>query len=178
MKILRRTRFGNPVLREPVRHLQKQEILSDDVQRLIADMHYTLEKKQYGIGLAAPQVGRKLAITVLGIKPTPSRPNLEPFKATLINPKIIETYGTRTGMWEGCISFGVGADSPYAKALQYKKVKVRWLDEHAERHEQVFEDFPAHVVQHEVDHLNGVLFVDRVRDNKTFITIGEFKKRQ
>ncbi|MGI8648025.1 MAG: peptide deformylase [Mycobacteriales bacterium] len=176
MKLLRRTRFGDPVLRLQTRSLTYEEILSPETQELIQNMRYTVEKKRYGVGLAAPQVGKSLAISVIGIKATPTRPNLKPFDATIINPAIVETFGKRTGLWEGCISCGVGNDVLYAKALRYKKVRVRWQDERTRSHEAVFEGIVAHVLQHEIDHLNGVLFVDRVRDNKTMITIAEYKK--
>lgn len=176
MKILRRTRFGDPILRLQARLLTREEILSSDTQELIQNMRYTVEKKRYGVGLAAPQIGRSLAISVINIKATPARPNLEQFSATIINPAIVETFGRQTFLWEGCISCGVGNDLLYAKALRYKKVRVCWQDECARQREAVFEGIIAHVLQHEIDHLNGVLFVDRVRDNKTMITIGEYKK--
>lgn len=60
--------------------------------------------------------------------------------------------------------------------LRYKKVRACWQDERAHQYEAVFEDIIADILQHEIDHLNSVLFVDRVRDNKTMITIGEYKK--
>jgi peptide deformylase len=176
-KILRKTNFGNPILREVSRTLTSDEIISADIQTLIGDMRHTTAKKQYGVGLAAPQVGVAVALSVIAIKPTPSRPDSMEFDQVIINPEVIEGIGSRIGMWEGCISFGSGEDTPYAKALRYKKVRVRYLDERAVLHEEVLEGLPAHVFQHEVDHLNGILFVDRVRDSKTYITIGEYKKR-
>jgi len=102
-KILRRTVFGNPILREVTRRLTPEEILSDEIQTLIADMRYTVEQRKYGVGLAAPQVGVAVALSVVGIKPTPNRPNSERFETVLINPEIIETYGRRQGMWGGVL---------------------------------------------------------------------------
>lgn len=122
MKILKRTQFGDPLLRQVARRLSDEEILSPEIQELITDMYYTLDKKKYGVGLAAPQVGSALAISVIGIKATPSRPDLPDQKLTIINPEITEYYGKRTGMWEGCIS----GTTIYAKAMRYKKVRVRW----------------------------------------------------
>lgn len=177
MKLLLRTQFGNPILRAPVCTLTNQEISSPDTQELISNMRYTLFKRQYGVGLAAPQIGRSLALSVIGIKPTPSHPKNPTVDLVIINPEIVNTYGKRIGMWEGCISLGKGTDLPYAKALRYKKVHVRYQDEHAELHEQDFSGITAHVLQHEIDHLNGTLFVDRVKDTKTYTTISEYKKR-
>jgi peptide deformylase len=174
MKILKRAQFGNPVLREVARRLSGEDIKSPDTQMLIEDMYYTLDKKKYGVGLAAPQVGRGVAIATIGIKATPTRPDLKDKKLTIINPEIVNYYGKRSGMWEGCIS----GTTIYAKAMRYKKVRVRWQDETAKVHEQDFDGFMAHVLQHEIDHLNGVLFVDRVKDSKTYMTIAEYKKRK
>jgi peptide deformylase len=173
MKILKRAEFGNPILREVARCLTDAEIKSPETQVLIEDMYYTLDKKKYGVGLAAPQVGRGVSISTIGIKATPTRPDLKDEKLTIINPEIINYYGQKTGMWEGCIS----GTTIYAKAMRYKKIKMQWQDENAQHHEQDFDGFMAHVLQHEVDHLNGVLFVDRVKDSKTYMTIAEYKKR-
>lgn len=177
MKTLRRTLFGNPILREKARHLTEDEILSKDIQLLIAAMRDSLTTRKFGVGLAAPQIGRSIALSVIAIKPTPNRPNVEKVDMVVINPEVVRTYGRRTGMWEGCLSFGSGPDSPYAKALRYKKIRVRYFDESAKRHEADFEGLTAHVLQHEIDHLNGVLFVDRVKDPKTYITQSEYRKR-
>jgi peptide deformylase len=178
MKVLKKTSFGNPILRQVAQRLSPEEIANDEIQQLITDMYYTLEKKKYGVGLAAPQVDMPVAISTIHIQPVPWRPDVEEYKLTVINPEIVKAYGRRQGMWEGCISFcGDQKDFPYAKALRYKKVRVRYLDEQAVEHEADFEGLLAHVLQHETDHLNGVLFVDRVRDNSTFITTSEYTKR-
>lgn len=171
-KILKKTEFGNPILRAVAQRLNKDEILSDKIQTLIADMYYTVERKQYGVGLAAPQVGRSVAISVIAIKSTPSRPALEPEKLTIINPEIVQFYGRKASMWEGCIS---GLEL-YAQVPRYKKLRLTWMDEQAHEHEQDFDGFIAHVLQHEVDHLNGILYVDKIRDTKSIITIREYKK--
>lgn len=176
MKILRTTQFGNPILRGVSRHLKPEEIRSDVVQALIADMRYNLSVKKFGIGLAAPQVGRDLALSVIDIKPTPNRPELEKFEMVIINPRIVETYGKRQGMWEGCISAGPGTSTLFARALRYKRIRISFLDEHAQPHEADFDGLAAHVLQHETDHLNGILFVDRVRDTRTYMTEGEYRK--
>lgn len=172
MHILRRAQFGNPILRTSAQHLTRQAIIETSTQVLLKNMRYTLEKKSYGVGLAAPQIQQSLAIAIVGIKPTPTRPNLPAVNLTLINPKITGRYGKPSGQWEGCIS---GPDL-YGKALRYPKIRLHWLDEKAHPHEKYFEDLLAQVIQHEVDHLNGILFVDRVKDSKTYMTFSEYKK--
>jgi len=172
-KLLTKTEFGNPILRKQNRLLSDKEILSSKIQQLIQNMYFTLEKKKYGVGIAATQVGENIAISTIDTKPTPTRPDLKRQKLTIINPEIIKTYGKKKPMWEGCIS----GSELYAKVPRYKKIRLSWKDEKAKIHEQDFDGFLAHVIQHEVDHLNGVLFVDRVEDTKSYMTFGEYKKR-
>lgn len=175
-KILTLTRAGNPILREVMPEVPPENIASAEIQDLIADIRYTNQQKQYGVGLAAPQVGVRYALSVIGIKPTPNRPNLEPFEQVIINPKY-EGIGRRTGMWEGCQSVGSGDDILYGKALRYKEINAEWFDEKGEHHKRLLDGFVAQVFQHETDHLNGILFVDKVRDSKTFIMADEYRER-
>jgi len=171
-KILRKTEFGNLLLRSTPHQLTSEEILSSAVQELIENMYFTLEHRKYGVGIAAPQLGRGLAISAIDTKPTPTRPNLVRQKLTIINPEITKVYGPRTNEWEGCIS----GTELYAKVPRYKKVRLRWCDEKSQLHTQDFEGFLAHVIQHEVDHLNGILFVDKVEDTSSYMTFREYKK--
>ena len=171
-KRLTKAEFGNPLLRETAKVLSKAEILSAEVQKLIADMYDALENRKYGVGIAAPQLGHSLAINVIDTKPTATRPDLQRQKLTIINPVITKTYGRRKPMWEGCLS---GPDL-YAQVPRYTKVRLQWHDESAVQHEQDFDGFIAHVIQHEVDHLNGILFVDKVKDTKSYMTTKEYKK--
>jgi peptide deformylase len=175
--LLEVTQFGNPILRDVAKRLTPEEILSDEVQTLIANMCFTLQEREYGVGLAAPQIGSNLALSVIGIKPTPTRPNLEIFNTVLINPQVVETFGRKRQMWEGCVSSGELENTLYAKVPRYKKVRLTWLDENAVEHDEILDGFVAHVAQHETDHLNGILFVDRVKDTKTYMLAGEYKKR-
>lgn len=176
MRLLKLTRFGNPVLRQRARELSVEKIKSDEIQQLIANIRYTNEQKKYGMGIAAPQVGESVALSVIGIKPTPTRPDLERFEQVIINPSY-EGKGRRTGMWEGCQSCGSGKDILYGKALRYKTIRAIWYDEHGVSHDEELTGFVAHVFQHETDHLNGILFVDRVRDTGTYMMADEYRKR-
>lgn len=177
MKIMNITEFGNSVLREKARKLTIQEIKSQKIQQLIKNMRHTLTEQKLGVGLAAPQIGESVALAVVAVQPTRHRPEIDPLELVLINPKIIETYGYRTQMWEGCISSGSGKVGLFAKTPRYKKVKVSYIDEKAVRQQKVFTDLPAQIMQHEIDHLNGLLFVDHVKDTKTFMTMKEYKKQ-
>ncbi len=124
-EILKVTRFGNPILREKARLLTPDEILGGSIQTLISNMQFTLVKKSYGVGIATPQVGESFALSVIGIKPTPTRPNLKPFNTVIINPEITKTYGLPKDMWEGCISCGTGSNTIYAQVPRYEKVKLK-----------------------------------------------------
>lgn len=170
-------RLGNPLLRQIARNLTSTEILSDEIQEFIADIRYTLEKENYGVGMAATQMGRDLALAIIGVKPTPTRPNLKPFNAVIINPKIVEAFGRKRAVWEGCMSCGHKKDVLYAKVPRYNKIRLKYLDEKAVEHDEILEGFPAQVAQHEVDHLNGIMFLDLVRDKKSFMLADEYRKR-
>jgi peptide deformylase len=175
MKILRRTQFGNPILRQKARVLGKDEILSDEIQDLIKNLRYTLLNRDYGIGIAAPQVGQSVALSVIELRSTRTRPNLpksEWVSMAIINPEVIKTDNKPIEQWEGCLSF----DNAFAKVPRYKKIRVRYLDEKAKVHEKDMDGLMAHVFQHETDHLNGILFVDKVKDAKTYMTESEYLK--
>lgn len=175
--VLTATRFGNPALRQVAKRLTADEVLSNKIQTLIKDITHTVRERSYGVGLAAPQVGVSVALSVIGIKPTPNRPDLKVFETVIINPEVAETYGQPKPAWEGCISCGTNDDTLFAQLLRYERIKLRWLDEKALQHEEILEGFIAQVAQHETDHLNGVLFVDHVTDPKTFMMADEYRKR-
>ena len=170
------TQFGNSVLREKTVSLTKQIVLSKITKQLIIDMKYLLLDKKLGIGLAGPQVGSSLNLAVIELRRTPLHPEIDMLSLVIINPKITKIFGRKYQMWEGCISSGAGKAGLYAKVPRYKKIELEYLDENAVKHKKVFEGLSAHVIQHEVDHLNGIIFVDKVVDTKTFMSITEYKK--
>lgn len=176
-RILRRTNFGNPILREPTRSVSLEEISSPEVQELIANLRHTVDHAYAGVGLAAPQVGAPLAIARIAIKPTKLRPNRQPFDQVIINPEIIETHGRRIRRWEGCLSFGSGANIPYGETWRWREVTAKFLNESGEEVITRLGGLAAHVYQHEVDHLNGILFTDRLTSPSTLMMSSEFRKR-
>lgn len=175
MSVLLLTRFGNPILRESTPELSLTEIKSNVIQACIADLKICIQSKDYGVGLAAPQVGKKLSIAVIDIKPTKTRPNAEEYQSVMINP-MYEGVGRRVSLWEGCLSTGLGKNTLYGKALRYKTIDATWQDETGSYNHKELSGLPAHVFQHETDHLNGILFVDRVRDTKTYMLADEYRK--
>jgi peptide deformylase len=175
---LKRIEFGNPILRQKARRLTGAEIASKKTQRLIKDMQTTLTKFKLGVGLAAPQIGESIAVSVISFQPTKHRPDMTPFDLVVINPEVVQTYGRKKQLWEGCISGGAGKAGLFAKVPRYKKVRVKYFDEKAVQHVEEFEGLQAHVLQHEIDHLNGILFVDLVKDTTSYTTYSEYLKLQ
>lgn len=175
-KLLERTQFGNPILRKTAKNLTPKEIRNFEVQQLIADIKFTLKTKKYGVGLAAPQVGRSLALSVILIRPTPARADREKFESVIINPSYVGS-GKKEPMWEGCLSFGTKNSPVFAQAMRYKKITVKYHDENGDLQSKMLEGLPAHVFQHETDHLNGVLFPERVKDHTTWMNAAEYRKR-
>src|SRR3989344_5994397 len=174
MKTLQRTEFGDPVLREVASRRTPKQSVSPKTKALIRDMRHTLTSKKMGVGLAAPQVGEGVALAVIAIHPTAHRSEVDPLDLAIINPRITKFIGRRPQMWEGCISAGTGG--LFAKVPRYKTIRLSYFDEQGKRHNREFAGLPAQVIQHEVDHLNGILFVDRVKDTKTYMTMKEYKK--
>lgn len=167
----------DPILHEKCRKLTKQEIASEEIQQLIDDMKYTCDKENYGVGLSANQVGLNLAISVVAIKPTVGRPNLQNFDKVLINTEIIEKFNNKVPMWEGCLSTARDNNNEPAMALvpRYEKIRVRYYDRCGKIHDEIIENFIAQVVQHETDHLNGVLFTDFI-DNLDLISNKQYRE--
>lgn len=177
MSWLSRREFGDPILRQKARRISKHDLMSVDVQKLIQDMKRTLTSLELGVGLAAPQVGKSLQLFVVAIQPLPHRPVITPFEQVFVNPKILQTYGKPVQLWESCISSGPGQAGLFAKVPRYPKVKVSYQDERGNAFVETYSGLPAHVIQHEVDHLHGVLFVDKVTNPKTFMTYHEYIKQ-
>lgn len=177
MSVLKRRQFGDPILRQVTRRLDRAEITSEPTRRLIADMRQTLRSNELGVGLAAPQVGHGIALFVVWIEPTAHRPQVDTFSATIINPTITAHHGRRVQQWEGCISGGShGTADLFAKVPRYNRIEVEYTDEQGLVHIEIFTGLLAQIMQHEIDHLNGVLFVDKVKDTKTYMTNAEYKK--
>jgi len=176
MNDLKITQFGDQILRDISEPVSSDEIDSDKLTSLIRSMRFLLKEKKLGIGLAAPQVGSNKSLAIIELQKTELRPDVEELSLLIINPKIVQTYGYRTQLWEGCISSGDGSANLFAKVPRYKKITLKYTDESGETHTKDFTGLVAHVLQHEIDHLNGVLFVDRVKDTKTYKTYREYKK--
>ena len=142
------TLYPSPVLRKPAEPI---EAFDGELEAIVAAMFVRMRESK-GVGLAAPQVGLKKRILVL------NHTGEEGDDLVLVNSETLELAGPRTTYEEGCLSFpGI-----YGEVLRPDRCKVRYQDLAGETHEQEFEGFQARVIQHEQDHLEGVLLVDRM----------------
>ena len=139
----------NPILRQRAKELAYEEIKNQDIQKLIADMKETVEPAG-GVGLAAPQVGFSVRLIVIAIQN----------KITvLINPEIINFSWRKEVAEEGCLS----VPGKWGSVKRAKIIKVKALSENGEVVKFKAKDLFARVIQHEIDHLNGMLFTDRAK---------------
>ena len=161
MTVRKVIKMGNPLLREVAKEFTKDEILSGDMQDLITDMWDAMYAYD-GIGLAAPQIGLSRQLAVIHLEEDSERyPDLvESKKFIIFNPSISVLDETKQEFWEGCLSVP-GLRGPVSSP---RKIKVDYLDENAKENSIELEDFLATVFQHELDHLFGKLFVDRMED--------------
>ena len=175
MTVLDIVTVGDPVLRERARELSTEELRSDEVQRLIDDMIET-KRAAHGAGIAANQVGRALRVAVVEVQPgNPRYPYKPPVDLTVIvNPEIEPVDDELFAVNEGCLSVpGLRGD-----VERNVNIRVRYLDRDGQPREEIRRGLTAGTFQHEVDHLDGVLFLDRVRDPSTFSTWEQFDRHR
>ena len=159
-------KMGTPLLRETATEFSKEEIPHEETKQLLIDMWETLDFAG-GIGLAAPQIGVSKQLAVIKLSEDSDRyPDMETTDPYVIfNPQITVLDTELQGFWEGCLS--VPGLRGYVE--RPRKVKIDYLDENAEERTIEVEDFLATVFQHELDHLIGMLYVDRMEDVSTLM---------
>ena len=165
--------LGDPVLRERARELTAEELRSPEVQRLIDDMIETMRAAD-GAGLAANQVGELLRVAVVEVREgNPRYPYKPPIPLTvMVNPELEPLGGETVEINEGCLS----VPDLRGSLPRFEAVRVRYLDRDGAEHVEERRGLTAGTFQHEVDHLNGVMFLDRVRDPATFSTWEQFDR--
>ena len=154
--------MGHPVLREKAKPVDKTG--TPELRALVADMKETMAAKE-GAGLAAPQIGVSQRIVIFGVDHNPRYPDAEPVPFTvLVNPRITMLTRDVESDWEGCLSVpGMRGVVP-----RYMKLRYTGTDEEGNPIDRVAEGFHARVVQHECDHLDGILYPQRMTDMSTF----------
>jgi peptide deformylase len=168
MSILKVARMGHPVLRERARPVSKSDLRDPLMQKLIDDMIDTMHE-YHGVGLAAPQVheGVRLFVALLD-----DEPGSKSKTAVIVNPEIVPSSPTQEEGWEGCLSI------PDIRGMvpRFTDITVAALDRNGKPLELQLTNFPARVVQHETDHLDGVLFFDRMRSMQSLTYLDEYSR--
>jgi peptide deformylase len=168
VSILKVARMGHPVLRERARPFEKSDLRNPLVQKLIDDMIETMHE-YHGVGLAGPQVheGRRIFVALLDDEPGPDSETV-----AIVNPDIVPNVPTKEEGWEGCLSI------PDIRGMvpRFTDIMVRALDRDGKPIELQLKGFPARVVQHETDHLDGVLFFDRMTSMESLTYLEEYSR--
>lgn len=168
MSILKVARLGHPVLRQRARSIEKPSLRDPLLQKLIDDMIETMHE-YHGVGLAAPQVheGIRLFVALLDEEPGP---DTEPM--AIVNPEIIPQGTATQEGWEGCLSIpDIRGTVP-----RHADIVLRALDRDGKAIELRLKDFAARVAQHETDHLDGILFFDRMTSMQSLTYLEEYSR--
>jgi len=168
MAILKVARIGHPVVRATARDLTPEEIRSPGIQRLIDDMRVTMYEYE-GVGLAAPQIHESLRLAVLEVPGSDKRSEAAVPFTVLVNPKVTPAGPETVDGWEGCLSI------PDLRGLvpRFARLRLEALDRQGKPYAVEAEGFHARVIQHECDHLDGGVYLDRMRDMRTLSFIKE-----
>jgi peptide deformylase len=170
MSILKVARMGHPVLRQVARKIDPAEVKSPAFQKLVDDMIETMREYD-GIGLASPQVHESVRLAIIGIEE--GRGEDRSMRVLpVINPEITPVGRSTAEDWEGCLSL----PKLRGRVTRPDRVQVKALDRRGNRIEFDLEGYPARVAQHEIDHLDGVLFIDRMKSFETLCYLDEYSK--
>jgi len=161
MAVRRVLKMGEPLLRAVASPVTR---FDEELAALVADMDDTMRALS-GAGIAAPQIGVSARVVIFELKDNPRYPHISPVPYTvLVNPLVTPLTAEQDDGWEGCLSV------PGMRGLvpRFRRLRYRGFDQYGAPLERTVEGFHARVVQHEVDHLDGILFPQRVRDLRDF----------
>jgi peptide deformylase len=145
--------YGDPVLKKTAKNIEKNTI---DLKKLAEDMFETMYNA-HGVGLAAPQIGMSIRLFVVDGSPLDEEV-LKDFKKVFVNPTILEEKGDEWPYEEGCLSIpGIRSD-----VMRQERVKLHYFDDDWHEHTKVFTGMAARIIQHEYDHIEGILFLDHL----------------
>ena len=158
--------YGDPVLKKRGKDIEESDL---DVKKLAEDMFETMENAN-GVGLAAPQIGKNIRMFVIDASAMgEDDEELLDFKQVFINPEIIEEVGEEWDFEEGCLSI------PDIREVIYRQeeLTIRYFDENWVEHEETYDDMKARIIQHEYDHIEGILFTDHISPIKKRLLKGK-----
>jgi peptide deformylase len=167
--------YGDPVLKKVAQDIEPGH---PGLEQLIADMFETMYAAS-GVGLAAPQIGQSLRLFIVDASPFAEDEDGEPteeghlkdFKKVFINPYIVEEEGEEWGFEEGCLSI----PNIREEVFRMPRIVLQYQDEHFNEFEEEFDGFAARVIQHEHDHLDGVLFTDHLNPLRKRLLQGKLR---
>jgi peptide deformylase len=169
-KILPISEIGNPILRQTSTSIN--QLIDPQLDMLILDLIATAAVAN-GVGIAAPQVASSIRLFIVASRPSPRYPHAPTMKPTaMINPEIIDRSGELAAGWEGCLS----VPGTRGLVLRDRAITVKYFTQAGELVQQQLTDFVARIFQHELDHLDGILFPDRVSTPTDLITEAEYLK--
>jgi peptide deformylase len=171
MSILKVARIGHPVIRNAARTVETGSISSSGFQKLLDDMVETMREYD-GVGLAAPQIHVPLRVAVIEIPAADERGKGGVPLTVLVNPTVTPLDSREIVGWEGCLSI----PDLRGQVPRYQKVRLEALDRQGRPFAAEAADFFARVIQHECDHLDGSVYVDRMRDMKSLAFLSEFER--
>ena len=168
MSILKVARMGHPVLRQRARPISTSDLRDPMMQTLINDMVDTMHEYS-GVGLAAPQIHEDLRLFVALLD---GDPDGDSDAVVVVNPEIVPVSDQKVEGWEGCLSI----PDIRGRVPRYTDVVVRALDRTGKKVELELKGFPARVAQHETDHLDGILFFDRMTSMQSLTYLDEYSR--
>lgn len=174
MSIRKVAQMGNPILRTKSKPVQDKQFNSEELKLLLIDMMHTLEDYP-GTGLAAIQVHEPLQIAIMYLNDWDDQTTLLPGHrpvSIFINPTIKILDKKVTSSWEGCLSI----EGMRGLVERHTKIRVTYYDFYQKKHTRVAQDLNATIIQHELDHLNGVLYIDRLKNFQKLAFNYEFQK--
>lgn len=168
-ELLEVSQVGNPILRQIAQPIDR---LNKPIQTLIDNLMATLLESN-GVGIAAPQVAESYRLIIIASRPNPRYPNAPQMEPTvMINPRIISASDEIVKDWEGCLSVpGIRGLVP-----RHSAIAIEYCDRRGKLQQQHLTDFVARIFQHELDHLNGLVFLDRLETTQDIVTDQEYFK--
>ena len=169
MAQLKITQLGHPILRSPAQPVEN--FTDKKLQQLIADLIHTAHAAN-GVGIAAPQVSQSYRLFIVASRPNLRYPHAPTMKPTaMINPRIITHSDETIRDWEGCLSVpGFRGIIP-----RYQTIEVEYFNPDGQIQQEVLTDFVARIFQHELDHLNGLVFLDRLKSKEDLYTEEQYQ---
>ncbi|MBD1926119.1 peptide deformylase [Trichocoleus sp. FACHB-90] len=170
-EILQIAQLGNPILRQQAQNIEN--VRDERIQKLIDNLISTVAQAN-GVGIAAPQVAQSYRLFIVASRPNPRYPNAPEMEPTaILNPRVIGRSDEVAKGWEGCLSIpGIRGLVP-----RYRAIEVEYTSQNGKLQRREFTDFVARIFQHENDHLDGIVFLDRLESTRDIMTEQEYQQQ-